>query len=94
MTNTTIPDDWTGIPEEVEKIIASRRVTKERTSTNGDSVIHTTSTRPMRFIQFAREVDLTLQNAHRYIRQGKIPTEAAKNAIIAWVRIHRKGLSK
>lgn len=87
MTNTTIPDDWTGIPEEVEKIIASRTVKK--TSNFGKTAIREV-TRPFRFIEFSREVGLTNSRAHAYVKQGVNPTPAARKAIISWCKKNRR----
>lgn len=90
MSNPTIPDDWTGIPEEVEKIITARTIRTRRVI--GDVV--TDVTRPFRFIEFAREIGMgiTYRRAHSYIRQGIIPDARTRSKITAWCEKNRKHL--
>jgi hypothetical protein len=86
MTNTTISDDWTGIPEEVEKIIASRTVKTQHVI----GAVVTDVTRPFKFVDFVRESGITYRRAHSYIRQSIIPSSSAKRAIISWCKKNRR----
>lgn len=90
MTNTTIPDNWSGIPEEVEAIIASRTVRIRSKILQGKSVVRSTRERPMQFAEFAREVSIDPAQADRYIRRGVVPSGPARAKILAWVKKNRK----
>lgn len=90
MTTNTIPDDWTGIPAEVETLIAGRTVRTRGAVLRGKSAVVTDITRPMRFIEFSREVGIDNAQAHRYIRQGVVPEGGARALILSWVKKNRK----
>lgn len=90
MTQTTIPDDWTGIPAAVEEIIKNRIVHTRGAAARGKSVILTDIKRPFRFREFSTEVGIDNGQAWRYIRGGVIPEGAARESIIKWVKKNRK----
>lgn len=90
MSNPTTLDDWNGIPEEVEKIIASRIVHTRGAAIRGKSAILTDIKRPFRFIEFSKEIGIDNAQAHRYIRQGVVPEGDARGKIIAWCKKNRR----